>query len=555
MSVEPRIVGPAPLLAAMCDAIGLTEVIDRLVQWDPAQCKLSPGTRIKALVVNILTERQPLYRVGLAFRENDPELLFGRGVSYEDLDDNALARALDKLYDADPKRVFAAIVARAIMQDNVERDRLHWDSTSRSVYGVYQGKQGQLSVTHGYSKDKRPDLRQFLIALLCNREGVPVSAEVQDGNHSDKKGNAKAIDDLVGALEPEQLQRLIYVADSALCTMPNLAKMEEAGLRFVTRMPETFAVAGRAKKAAWDQDQWEELGRFSRERNAASYRACEQAIELKERPYRAIVVHSDHLDKRKDKTLERVLASERQRLAAEAAELGHKTFFCQEDAETAAGAWMMAEDSGLIPVEAEAVAEQQTLKRSRPGRPRAGEQAPSRTVYRLHCTLGEPSPQRLQQWRERENCFVLLTNVGPERLSPRDALQEYKFQTAVETRFKFLKNPVYMDAVYVHRRDRLEALIYVLVMACLIFTLLERRVRKALAQRGEQLIVPGDRAVDRPTATSLLEMLAKVMVIRAGPFRRVLANSEWSRTRTARVLELAGFELSIYTDVMALDAS
>ena len=108
-----------------------------------------------------------------------------------------------------------------------------------------------------------------------------------------------------------------------------------------------------------------------------------------------------------------------------------------------------------------------------------------------------------------------------------------------------------MDAVFVHRRDRLESLVYVLVMACLVFTLLERRVRRSLAERGQRLVVPGDRAVDRPTGKSLLEMLAKVMVIRAGPYRRTLVSSEFTRTRTARILELAGFQMTVYTEVPA----
>lgn len=545
--LDARVVGPAPLVAAMCEAIGLVEAIDHLVEWDPAQCRLSPGTRIKALVVNILTGRRPLYRVGEAFDDGDVELVLGRGVTIPDLNDSALARALDKLFEAGPKQVFAAVAARAVLVEKVDRHRLHWDSTTRSVYGEYQGDTGPLKVTHGYSKDHRPDLRQFLIDLLCTREGIPVAGEVQNGNHSDKVGNAKAIDALVAALEPEELQKLLYVADSALCTGPNLAKMRQAKLRFTTRLPETFGAAAQVKKQAWAADEWTDQGRLSPESGSASYRTSEQVVEIDEHQYRAIVVQSDHLDQRKQKTLARLMADQRKRVEKAAAELQAQTFYCEDDAETAAGRWLMAEEDGLIPVKAEAKPEERTLPRPRRGRPRAGEAAPTRQVYRVHCVIGEPNPERLEQWRQRENYFVLLTNVGPNELPAREALLEYKFQTAVETRFKFLKDPVYMDAVYVHRRDRLESLIYVLVMACLVFSLLERRVRQALAERGEKLIVPGNRAVDKPTATSLLEMLANVVVVRAGPNQRMLATSPSARQRTARVLELAGFELSIYT--------
>jgi hypothetical protein len=157
--------------------------------------------------------------------------------------------------------------------------------------------------------------------------------------------------------------------------------------------------------------------------------------------------------------------------------------------------------------------EEKVLARDRPGRPKAGEQPALRTVYRLRCAAGEPSTQQLDDGRKRENAFVLLTNVAAEDVPTPEVLREYKFQTSVETRFKFLKSPTYMDAVYVHRKDRLEALMYVVVIAALIFTLLERRVRNALANRGEKLVLPGNRQVNRPTATSLLNMLSKVIVL------------------------------------------
>ena len=90
---------------------------------------------------------------------------------------------------------------------------------------------------------------------------------------------------------------------------------------------------------------------------------------------------------------------------------------------------------------------------------------------------------------------------------------------------------------------------YVLVIAALIFTLLERRVRNALENRGDKLVLPGNREVSRPTATSLLDMLSKVIVLRSGPRKRILVSSPRTQQRTARILELAGFDIDIYTSV------
>jgi hypothetical protein len=89
------VVGVAPILRALADRIGMVAVIDGLVAWDPSRCHLSPGERILALVLNLLTDHQPLYQVMDAFRLTDVPLLLGPGVTAEDLTDDALGRALD----------------------------------------------------------------------------------------------------------------------------------------------------------------------------------------------------------------------------------------------------------------------------------------------------------------------------------------------------------------------------------------------------------------------------------------------------------------------------
>jgi hypothetical protein len=72
---------------------GSGETIDQVVAWDPPRCKLSPGERIQALVLNLLTVRQPLDRVQAEFALTDPALLLGAGMPAADLTDDALGRA------------------------------------------------------------------------------------------------------------------------------------------------------------------------------------------------------------------------------------------------------------------------------------------------------------------------------------------------------------------------------------------------------------------------------------------------------------------------------
>lgn len=87
----------APLVAALCDEIKVAEIINQLVTWDDKQCMLSPGTRIEALIVNVLSARKPFYRVQSFYEYQDPEVLFGKGVSADALNDDALGVFVVKL--------------------------------------------------------------------------------------------------------------------------------------------------------------------------------------------------------------------------------------------------------------------------------------------------------------------------------------------------------------------------------------------------------------------------------------------------------------------------
>ena len=44
-------------------------------------------------------------------------------------------------------------------------------------------------ITWGQSKDRRPDLKQFMTELLCVDRGVPIFGRNLDGNSSDKTSN------------------------------------------------------------------------------------------------------------------------------------------------------------------------------------------------------------------------------------------------------------------------------------------------------------------------------------------------------------------------------
>jgi transposase len=536
--------GTTNLIAAMCEELGFEQIVNRMVTWDPKQCLLSPGTLAKAVVINILDDRHALWRMEEYFAQRDTEALFGAGVTPAHLNDDALGRMLDRVAAAGAKELFMQVVLAAIQKHELDLRHIHSDTTSWSLTGKYEGR-GGLNITFGHSKDNRPDLKQILYGLAVTRDGVPVLGQVMGGNTSDKVWNEQVIPEVKKLLTPQQLAEVIYVADSALVTKSNLRLLVEQKLRFISRLPANFGLLDELKEEAWKLNSWTPIGALSEKKGAAEYKVQEFQRELDGRSYRFIVVHSSQLDARKQKTLQREIEQEETELKAAAERLQKQEFDCRADAERAAADFVTAHADRLHPVEVE-VQEVRRIKR-RPGRPRKDEEPSVEICYRIEARVLPPLPAHLAERHARASVFVLITNLDAATHSAADVLREYKEQTAVELRFRFLKDPFVVDQLYLKNKERVEALAYLLLIAVLIGSLLERRVRMALARLKEELTVPGGVRRSRPTVQGLLDMFSVLNVLAAPAPNGLERHVPHVAPETRRALELAGFSERIYT--------
>ena len=171
---------------------------------------------------------------------------------------------------------------------------VHQDTTSVSVWGDYKPAPGDpFRIVHGFSKDKRPDLKQFIFSLLCVEGNLPRHAGILDGNAADKKTNGKILAELprIMARHGVRDQEFIYVADSALATEANLSLMGD-DIRFITRLPENFGICGKLIGRSVASGDWQDVGQLSHRRVkgkdvCASYRLREETVDLYGRTYRA----------------------------------------------------------------------------------------------------------------------------------------------------------------------------------------------------------------------------------------------------------------------------
>ncbi|MGB9851225.1 MAG: IS1634 family transposase [Moorellaceae bacterium] len=542
-------VGPAALIARLCDVLKIAEIINSVVEWDPVQCHLSPGDRVKALIINLLVDREALYHVERFYEHQDLEVLFGaeQQVRAKDFNDDALGRALDKLSASGQlKKLFSTIALTAAATHNVPIMGIHTDTTSISVQGAYEGD-GDLDITFGFSKDHRPDLKQFLIGLTVTKDGLPILGQSLSGNTSDKSWYPQVIEELVENFSPEKLKEIIFVADSALVTKDNLAllmqgKDNKPALQFISLLPENFGLNEEIKAEAFRIGNWQEIGKLSPKKDAACYRSQSFVREIDGHEFRLIVVHSTTLDKRKENSLLRKWTKQREVMEKAARELSRRPFACEADAQKAIELFLREYRHHPFILKG-TVVEDIVSNYARPGRPKKGEQPQTTVVYHAHIQI-EEDREAMAREKDLASTFVLITNLMDTQAYPdREVLKEYKEQNAVERQFRFLKQPFLLGPIFLKNKNRVEAMSFVFQLALLVAAYLEYRVRKSLEQEETPLILPGNRKSTNPTARALLEMFDYLLVVKQGSDRALI---NYHGSEVIRALELAGFGKEIY---------
>jgi transposase len=191
-------VGHLPVVATFCRRIGLADVINAAV---PTQMAVDVGTVVQLMVLDTLSGRSPLYRLERFARSVDTGLLLGRNIPAPAFNDTTLGRAMDAIYAVGTEQLFSQVAFRAARSFPLDMDmrHVHFDTTSVSVWGDYAlctNEEDQLQVTNGHSKDLRPELKQFLVKMLCIHHNIPIVGGCESGNTSDKTINNAVLTNL-----------------------------------------------------------------------------------------------------------------------------------------------------------------------------------------------------------------------------------------------------------------------------------------------------------------------------------------------------------------------
>jgi transposase len=201
--IEIKNINHLGIVAGIIDELQIVEIINQELGIDEQEI-VNSGEIVKAIILNGLGFiSQPLYLFPKFFEDKATEHLLGKGILPEHLNDYKIGRVMDKLWEYGLSKIFMLIALSAAKKYKVNLEFSHLDSSSFSVHGQYnqilssqsefQGQESELepipiSITHGYSRDNRPDLKQFILDLIVTGDGnIPLFIEAASGNQSDKK--------------------------------------------------------------------------------------------------------------------------------------------------------------------------------------------------------------------------------------------------------------------------------------------------------------------------------------------------------------------------------
>lgn len=506
------------LVAGIIDELGLVGLTDEVIEPHCLEY-VSAGKVVKAMILNALGFLSaPLYLFSEFFESKAVSHLLGEGVEAQHLNDDRLGRVLDELYAEGTTSFFMRVALQAVKLFGIDIEQRHLDSTSFSVNGEYlRGAESALEVSgetaatestpirlcRGYSRDHRPDLKQFLMTLVCAADGgVPLWLQMASGNEHDSQQFAKVMKEFGEQWTSDGL----FVMDAAFYTEPNLRQV--GSMNWLSRAPLTL-------KAAYNLVHSDVSVLTETPCDLKDYRMWEVEQTYGGVEQRWILVESQ--TRKADVSLwQPELEKLERRLNRQLKSLTQQVFACKPDALEALIKFQDAlETHHLTQVSVETV----RGKRA-PGRPAKSVEPRAVQGYRLQATLERNSTTEDIFSRQRSR-FILATNQLDKNLwPPQKCLEEYKRQQTVERGFRFLKDPLFFaSSVFVKKPERVEALALIMALTLMVYTLAERKLRKALDEQGQTIRNQRQQPTAKPTFRWIMQKFQGI--------HRVNLDGEW----------------------------
>ena len=487
------------IVAGIIDSIGIVEIINELIGVEKDE-KVNAGQVVKAMIINGLGfVSKPLYMFPKYFETIACEHLIGAGVKPEYLNDDKLGRVMDKLFIKGLDTIFFIIALKAAQKFGVSLSTSHLDSSSMHVHGQYNTslpfvifesqKVGnnqeleelavkspkEITITYGYSRDHRPDLKQFIIEMICSGDGdIPIFLKLASGNQADSSCFGKIAVEYHKQLEVNSL----IVADCALYTESNLKMMSD--LQWLCRVPLSIKTAKSLISTIPESELIDStIPGYKLASKTENYAGIEQ---------RWLVVQSQERRESDLRKLTQKIIKAESKAVQDLKKLSQEEFACVADAIKALS--KLSKQFKYHQIHESTVTQVKSNKKDTSGE----------ISYQISATVSQDE-SKINTELLSAGRFIIATNVlDSQELSNDSMLSEYKAQQSCERGFGFLKDPLFFaDSIFLKSPERIESLGMIMGLCLLVYTLAQRQIRNALKESKSTIKNQLGKATNRPT--------------------------------------------------------
>lgn len=516
------------IVAGIIDSIGIVEIINELIGVEKDE-KVNAGQVVKAMIINGLGfVSKPLYMFPEYFETIACEHLIGAGVKPEYLNDDKLGRVMDKLFIKGLDTIFFIIAVKAAKKFGVSLSTSHLDSSSMHVHGQYNAslpevifesqKIGnnqeleeiavkspkEITITYGYSRDHRPDLKQFIIEMICSGDGdIPIFLKLASGNQGDSSCFGQIAVEYQKQLEVNSL----IVADSALYTESNLKMMSD--LQWLCRVPLSIKAAKSLISTIPESEFIDStIPGYKLGSKTENYAGIEQ---------RWLVVQSQERRESDLRKLTQKITKAESKAVLDLKKLSQERFACEADAIKA-----------LSKLSTQFKYHQINESKVTPAKSNKKDSL-NEISYQISATVCQDE-SKINTELLSAGRFIIATNVlDSQELSDDSMLREYKAQQSCERGFGFLKDPLFFaDSIFLKSPERIESMGMIMGLCLLVYTLAQRQIRNALKESKSTIKNQLGKATNSPTLRWIFQCFQCIHLITLNQEEHI---SNWNKDR------------------------
>jgi transposase len=455
-----RHLGALPVLYALLETLQVRQIINRHC---PTLGEVDHGTVALVLILNRLMAPRPLYQVAdwLACTV----LVHVLGIPAEKFNDDRLARSLDAI-SQHTRDIWQDVVHQALIRAEIDLSLIFYDLTAFVVHGNYTNSQ---HADFGFAHNTPMGKRKIKEGLNVSADGdIPAEYKVWSGRTADKATVQENMARLCRLFKQHgwSADEVMLVGDRANLNDELALAYEDHGLRYLAGLQPYKTVHRELVTAVPTPQFYAHPLTEQRGPGACWGVSCRVVFKHEGRQviHRGLVILSGPMRTAQRRSRAAHFRALRQELRDVQTKIGRPYYRSVEAVQQRANTRLKNSPVGKL-MRAEAYLDEQDQI----------------------CLRWWIDRYALWQVMERDGRYLLVTNDWS--LSPQRMLALYRQKDGVERRFKVSKSELKVSPIYLHKDNRIEAMLLVNMLALLAYSLLERQVRQGGLQMTTQRII------------------------------------------------------------------